>query len=73
MVFIFRKINIVSQCLDVKPGTARHDRNVSAAVDSFHGFLRHRLKPGHIEFFPRLQHIDQVMRDTIHLFLCDLG
>ena len=71
VVFIFRKINIISQRLNVKSGASRYNRHMAAAVNTGHGFLRHSLEPGHIELFPGFQHVDQMMRYPIHLFRHD--
>ena len=45
---------------------------MAAGVDSFHGLFGQLLKTDHIEFFFGIQHIDQMMRNAVHLLLCDL-
>ena len=73
VVFIFRKVNVVGQCLNVKSGASGHDRHMAAAVNACHGFLRHRLETGYIKLLPGLQHVNEMMGHSLHLLRHDLG
>ena len=48
------EINIIEQCLNIKAGSTRHDRNFSAAVNIFRRRAGKRLKPHDIEILSRL-------------------
>ena len=42
---------------------------MSGGVDLLHGLLCESLENDHVKFIPRIQNIDQVMSDTVHLLL----
>ena len=70
---ILLKLHAVEQGLNVKPGAAGDDGKVSPGIDALHGLQGHFLKGRHIEFLPGIQHVDQVVGDTLHLLSRNLG
>ena len=70
---ILGKVNILDHCLDIKTGSSRKDRDLSFRIDLFHSLLGHFLETDHMKFFTGFQNIDEIMRNSLHLFLCDLG
>ena len=66
--FIFIKINIIKQCLDIESGSTGNDRNMPAFPDFPHRFFGKLLKFYNMKFIIRLQYINQVMRYAFHLF-----
>ena len=70
--FIFRKIHISNDRLNIETGAAHQDRNMAMTADYGHGLLCHLLKTDHMEFLKGLQHIHQIMRHSLHLLRADL-
>ena len=52
--FLFGKVYVVQQGLDVKSGSAGDNRNLSGGIDLLQGLFCHLLKTDNIKLFGRL-------------------
>ena len=67
------KINIPGNRLYIKSCSSYQNRDFSLCVNLFHGSLGHFLKFHNMKFVLRFQYIYQIMCNSLHLFLSDLG
>ena len=67
LLIVFKR-NVIQQSLDIKPGSTYNNRDMSSLIDPIQRFFCHLLEFHHMELFLRLQHIDQMVRDPLHLF-----
>ena len=68
----FCKINILCNCLNIKPGSTYQNGYFSSGINILHGFFCHLLKFYNMKFFLRFQNIHQIMRNSLHFFRSDL-
>ena len=70
---VFRKIDIVKDRLNIKACSAGKNRNMTVPVNGLHGLFHQLLKKDHMKFILRVQHIDEMMGNALHLIRSDLG
>ena len=70
---VLGKINIFYYGLDIKSCTSGENRDFTFCVNFIHGLFCHLLEPDDMKLLPGIQHIDEIMRNTVHLLFCDLG